>query len=452
MPLLVTIWGNQQFDLDSRLSVEKHKILGDSPLEDACYIFDIAEVVKLDRAQAEDKIKDLIQVSETVSFFSPELLIILKGLEKIPKQKSLTESIEKELGNLNLVKAELDGVEAWLDQDSLKSPWPSHQHVKASQLVEVIQPLGAGKFFIGVKAPWINRRIHQQKEKEFEAISIEEFFHRRLKAKVTFDEIPGLVIENKTNHSKLVAHILELISEPPTGVSILATAFVKKLAELPKAVEKVLSSKGRCIKGEVSYDDYQPTGWVVQRAKALGCQIYPSEAALMVEVAGNDLGVLNQELQKLQIHAGGQTITTEMIFKWVSPSVHFGLFLVSEHLAKRDMEQSLKSLEQILKEKKNEASGVFNLIALQFRKLVKAAWMMESGLPIKEIASRLKMHPFLAEKLIKLAGTYRRTELEDILVYLAQQDLNLKANPKDALVILENFAFLLCRRSFLKPT
>ena len=401
MANLTIIWGNQQFDLDSKLAREKRAILGEAPLDDAHYTFDISEVVKLDKASALVKIQELQQIAETVSFFSPEVLIILKGLEKIPKAKSLTESIEKELASLNLVKAELDGAEAWLDQDSLKSPWSSHQHIRANQLVETIYPQGKSRFLLKLKTPWVGRRIHQQKEKEFESISVEDFLTRRLKAKVTFEALEGMILEEKVNQSGLVKYLLELITDPPAGVSILGTAFVKKLAELPNAKE--IAKNGRSIKGEIAYDDYKPTGWVVQRAKAIGLQIYANEAALLVEVAGNDLGVLNQELQKLQLHAGSEPVTTQMIYQWVSRSVHFGLFLVAEQLAKRNMEQSLKSLEQILKERKNEAGGMFNLIALQFRKLVKTSWMMEAGLPVKEIASRLKMHPFLAEKLIQLA-------------------------------------------------
>ncbi len=446
MPGIWTLWGNQEYDLRERFKELKSSLLGADPPQEAVYVFEVADLLK---DQAGKGTQDLVQAAQTVSFFSSEVLILLKGIEKIQKKSSPGKAIEMELERINLVKGEHEGQEAWLDQDSLTVAQASHFHIRASQIIEEVYPLAPRHFYLKLHPAWVGRQVWRQKDQGWEGFPIEEFLQSRSKRRLSFYPPSEILEPPALGDHKLVSTLIHLMEDNAPGVSLVFWAQVKNLREIHPDLAKILKSKGKEIKGEVTYDDYRPTGWVVNKAKSLGYLMRPRVAGLLIEVAGNELAVLAQELAKLALRLpqGGE-ITEAEVLAWASPSSRFSVFLVAEHLARRDLAQSLKSLEQVLDEKRVEPAGLLALIAAQFRRLLRVSWMLQAGASPKEIAQALKLHPWLTEKVIALTRNFSTLELEALLVFLSQQDQPIKQAPKEALIFFENFAFLLCRRAF----
>ena len=178
----------------------------------------------------------------------------------------------------------------------------------------------------------------------------------------------------------------------------------------------------------------------------------PRVAGLLIDWVGADLGLLAMELEKLSLTWGGRAaLQEEDILRQASPSSRFSVFLAVEQLCTKDLWQGIKNLEQILQERRLEPAALFALLTSQFRKFLKVLWLKEGGASPKDLATQLKLHPWLAEKVTKQALQFASSELERILLHLAEQDLRIKQSPKDALAILENFAFLLHRGGFRQP-
>ena len=440
------IWGNQEFDLSERFEKLKTEAMGPNPPGEAIYSFEVGEIIQ---DQTGQKLSELIQAVETVSFFSPEVMVHLKGVQALKAKKQATDGLERELAAINLVKGEMEGQEVWWDQDSLSVNQASHRHMTAIRIVEEMHGLGQGRFYLKLHPAWVGRQVWRKKEKDFEGLVIEDFLISRLKAKIQFQRPAELNPSPPNGGGKLLEVLLEWIEDPPQGVYLVLQAEVKKLAELSNKLQRAIKQKGKEYKGEVSYDDYRPTGWVVQRAKLMGFSIDPMAAALLIEMAGSELSVLAQELEKLSLHIkAGQSIGEGEILQWASPSSRFSIFLVSEHLSKRNLSHSLKSIEQIIREKIIEPTGLFALVSGQFRRLLKISWMLQDGKSPKDISQALKLHPWIAEKITATARGFSTKELEKLLVYMAEQDLKIKGSPRDALAIFENLAFLVCRGAF----
>src|SRR5205823_14416716 len=102
------------------------------------------------------------------------------------------------------------------------------------------------------------------------------------------------------------------------------------------------------------------------------------------------------------------------------------IFAVTDAWGRRDVSATLRATESLLDRSHRPRSGeLIRLVASlvgHVGRVRKVSRLADEGIRSSEIASRLKIHPFVAEKAAKQAGNFSPEELAQATVRLAELD------------------------------
>jgi DNA polymerase III subunit delta len=178
------------------------------------------------------------------------------------------------------------------------------------------------------------------------------------------------------------------------------------------ARERLLSAVKKS--GEV-HNFEQPTGkalvrWVVGHAKKLGLNL-PEDVAedLTTRCSGDKMRLL-QETEKLALYVGEGTATHDDVAALCPPDVQSNIFAFVDSLAAGDRDRALRLLEDLINTGEPPLRLTF-MIRRQFQLVARARALLERGTPQKEVASQLKVPPFVARKLEEQS---RKLDSEDL--------------------------------------
>jgi DNA polymerase III subunit delta len=212
------------------------------------------------------------------------------------------------------------------------------------------------------------------------------------------------------------AVIVDYLKDPSPGADLILLG--KKLG----ARERLLSAVKNA--GEVHTFD-QPTGkalvrWLVGHAKKMDLDL-PDDVAedLTIRCSGDKMRLL-QETEKLTLYVGDGTATHDDVAALCPPDVQSNIFAFVDSLAGGERDRALALLEDLIGTGEPPLRLTF-MIRRQFQLVARARALLERGTPQKELASRLKVPPFVARKLEEQG---RKLDEEDLERALAQiQDL-----------------------------
>ncbi len=175
-----------------------------------------------------------------------------------------------------------------------------------------------------------------------------------------------------------------------------------------------------------------PTGpgfvrWLRQRAAREGGELEPQAAALLAElVAGNPL-LAQQELDKLLAYTDRcrpiEAADVERLTPYYGQS---DVFAMVDALGARDGRRALARLQHLLRQE--DPGYAFAMIARQVRLLIMARQALNLGQDPRE---RLKVHPFVAEKIAAQARNFRLEQLQALHRRLLEIDLAVKTGKAD---------------------
>jgi DNA polymerase-3 subunit delta len=214
----------------------------------------------------------------------------------------------------------------------------------------------------------------------------------------------------------------------PTTVLALIGDGVKKDSALAKAVAKA---------GEVHVYEVakkQVPEWVGEQFARLGASIDRDACRALVEAVGDDVGDLASEIQKLATWANGEQITRAQVEELAVGRAETPIFAVTDAWGQRDVAATLRSTESLLDRTHRTRSGellrVVASLTGHIGRVRKISRLSDEGVRSSEIASRLKMHPFVAEKAAKQARNFSPEELAQATVRLAELDAGAKGGSR----------------------
>jgi len=443
------LFGNQPLEIKERVNELTASLIPKSDQEHAVFSFDTADFFSREREKAKKQFSEFQNTCQTVSFFAPKIVVQLYNLQKIPLKKSPTDAIDAGLKEINFVKTVVDEESVWFDIDSSIERLETRHHVTGAQIVDEVVHCGGSTFYLKLDSSWANRLIYRQKGKTKETVLLKSLLNERLKGNLVFDPPEGELLDSQSGTSMVVALLKSYIESPPEQVSLIYTANIRQPREINTEIYQLLKKHTKEIKCTVAYDNFRPVAWVVERAKKKQLRLNAETADLLIEIAGTDFSVLNMELDKLALQfPSHQQVVPEDLLKGTSHSKRFSIFRIADFLVQKDLRQALESLEMILKDHPAESIAVFSLIASQFRRMLKIAWMLEGGLSESAVISKLKINQWVAKQAVKHTRNFTLNELENIVVQLAKTDLQVKFFAKDALTIMGNICFQICQGVF----
>ena len=219
-----------------------------------------------------------------------------------------------------------------------------------------------------------------------------------------------------------------LAAPAPTTVLALVGEGVKRDAALAKAVAKT----GQVLAYDVTKK--QLPEWVADQFARLGASVDRETCRALVEAVGDDVGDLATETQKLATWANGEQITRAAVEELAVGRAETPIFAVTDSWGRRDVAATLRATESLLDRSHRTRSGelirlVGSLVG-HVGRVRKVSRLADDGVRSSEIASRLKIHPFVAEKAAKQAGNFSPEELAHATVRLAELDAGAKGGSR----------------------
>src|SRR5215217_2812157 len=217
------------------------------------------------------------------------------------------------------------------------------------------------------------------------------------------------------------AMIVDYLEDPSPGSDLILIG--KKLG----ARERLLSAVKNA--GEVHTFD-QPTGkalvrWLVGYAKQMDLNLPEDVAEALANRCSGDKMRLLQETEKLSLYVGDGTATRDDVAALCPPDVQSNIFAFVDSLAAGERDRALALLEDLIGTGEPPLRLTF-MIRRQFQLIARARALIERGIPRKEIASRLKVPPFVARKLEEQGGQLDEENLERALALVQDLESGLK--------------------------
>lgn len=137
--------------------------------------------------------------------------------------------------------------------------------------------------------------------------------------------------------------------------------------------------------------DASPARFAEEQARRLGKQLGGSDADLLVELIGPDLGRLMQEVEKLSLYVGdADRIDADAIHAACSLLAEAVIWDLTAGIATGDAEQALGALHR-LGEGGDDPRRLLSMIVWQYRELLKLAELVRAGASDAEIRGAIRM-------------------------------------------------------------
>lgn len=218
--------------------------------------------------------------------------------------------------------------------------------------------------------------------------------------------------------------------------------FVSGKADFRLSFYKRLRRLGAAVNFKNLYGN-QVVPWIQSTAKEIGLNIQRDACVFLHGLVGNQLRILYEELEKLYLRHGSQSVGIEEIQDLAIYSRNFTIFELMEEISHRRPARSLSVLDRYMEEEgKDSTFQIVGMLNRQIRLIFQARAIVQAGGRASEITKKLKVQPFLAEKLMQQSKIWGSGELERALGLLYRADARLKTGA-EARLVLENLVLSL---------
>jgi DNA polymerase-3 subunit delta len=152
-------------------------------------------------------------------------------------------------------------------------------------------------------------------------------------------------------------------------------------------------------------------GWVEAEAESLGVTLARGAGSRLVEVVGKDVSRLAVALEMLSLYTGGAPVTAEAVDDLIAHTRESSVFELTDAIGDGDQMAALTAIASLI-DQRQSALGAVMMLARHVRQLIRARLLVGAGAGTAEIASQLKVPPFIADK---VAGQARRASLRGLV-------------------------------------
>ncbi len=169
-----------------------------------------------------------------------------------------------------------------------------------------------------------------------------------------------------------------------------------------------------------------------------GLRFEPGVAELLAEVAGNHLGIIHHEMEKLLLYTHGQQrISCADARAVLSQSAEADIFALTDAVSGKSLSEASGLLDDILRRGDPHPMQVFAMLLRQIRLLLMAQAYLQSGVPQAQLAAQMGVHPFVAKKLCQQATEFDALALAGVLQAAAEKDVAVKTGRINQVLTLQ---------------
>jgi DNA polymerase III subunit delta len=179
--------------------------------------------------------------------------------------------------------------------------------------------------------------------------------------------------------------------------------------------------------------------WIQTTAREMGLNIDRDGCALLQEISGGGLRKIYGELEKLKLSCGDKKVKEAEVRELAINSRMYTIFELMDALSEKKVAQALSALSRFLDEEDKKAAPlqIIGMLNRQIGLLWQVRILTSEAKGIGEIASKLAIAPFMAEKLIKQSRHWNARGLKKGISLLYETDRLLKSGARSK-PVLEN--------------
>lgn len=308
-------------------------------------------------------------------------------------------------------------------------------NIKNKQLKPIYFLHGEEPYFIDLISDYIAENVLSEEEKGFNQtvlygrdVSVDEVVASAKRFPmmaehqvVILKEAQGLGTTNL--QSKLAE--FESYFKNPQPSTVLVICLKYKKADGRKAYFKAAKKNGVVFESKKLYENKIPD-FIQNSLKSNGYSISYKAAFMLTEFLGTDLGKINNELGKLQLIVPKNTeITPEIIEKNIGFSKDFNNFELQNALGNNDFKKAYRIIDYFSQNPKdNPILGTLPLLFRYFSQILQYHGLKDKSQ--KNVASKLKIHPFFVKDYIQAARVFPMKKCSYIIDVLRDIDVRVK--------------------------
>jgi len=181
----------------------------------------------------------------------------------------------------------------------------------------------------------------------------------------------------------------------------------------------------------------QLSHWLRGRVEELGKRISSDALNHLVAYTGNDLAILDHELQKLVLFSKDTPeISLETVKATTSKTAAAGIFELVDAVGEKKTAKAVDILRDMLAAGEAPVYIVY-MLARQYRLLLSVKSLLRQRVPEKQVLSRISLHPYVFQKILAQSKNFKEQELIQGLRFLLETDVGLKNSFADPDYLLE---------------
>lgn len=251
-----------------------------------------------------------------------------------------------------------------------------------------------------------------------------------------FSDKKLVIAENATMFTSGVTKDIDALEQylnsPNPSTTVVFAVYAEKLDERKKIVKLV-----KKIAKIMEFNNEKDIRKYIKNE--LGTyQISEENINLLIDRVGENELLIQNEINKLKLYKGNNIITNEDIIKITHKNINIDTFKLIDHIVNKKNDKAMEMYSEMINQNE-EPIKIIVMLANQFRIMYQVKELVKIGYSEKEIATKLKLHPYR----VKLANQNSRKFKSDTLIKylkkLSDIDYNIKSGKIDKYLALELF-------------
>lgn len=188
---------------------------------------------------------------------------------------------------------------------------------------------------------------------------------------------------------------------------------------------------------------------LISSASKKGCTLSKECASYIINLVGEDMSTLQNELSKVCAYVKSGEITKQDIDATVIVSVEAKIFQLSKMIVKGEADKAYENLQNLFK-LREEPIVILAVLSKAFVDMYRVKAAKEAGVPYKQLADHFagniyKTKMFTLDSAATDGNGYTMAQLKNALQILSDADRRMKSTSEDKKIILEEVILRLLR-------
>ena len=235
--------------------------------------------------------------------------------------------------------------------------------------------------------------------------------------------------------------IISYCSSPSLSTCLIFTA---GKIDLRKKIYTVIGKSGEVVQFNRQYEN-RVMDWLYKRVGDFNLKITEGARRFLIEIVGNDLQKLNNELEKIITYIGDKRIINrddvEAVVGYIKTD---SIFALTDAIGEKNVEKGLRYLNNLFAHGEPPLR-ILSMIVRQFRLMWQAKVYKEMGYSSSEISKKIKVIPYFIGRILEQSGKFDAEELKLCFYKMLNSDLELKTSDSPPHIILDSLILDLCR-------